>query len=249
MGVNTLQGKTILLTGAAKRIGAITARFLQAQGVTVIIHYHQAEQEAQQLAQDLNALRANSCALVRGNLLDTEHLKNLVQEAVAYTGRLDVLINNASTYYATPLETLTLAQWDDLTGVNVKAPIFLAQAAAPYLKASQGSIVNMVDIHGMRPHSGYIAYGVAKAGLVMATQLLARELGPEIRVNGVAPGAILWPEQGVSSEHQTNTLARTALKRAGSPEDIAKAISFLIQDASYITGQIIAVDGGRLLNY
>ena len=249
MGADTLQGKTILLTGAAKRIGAVTARFLHAQGATVIIHYHHAEQEAQELAQALNLIRHQSCALVQGNLLEIEHLKDLVAQALAYTGRLDVLINNASTYYATPLDTLTLAQWDDLIGVNLKAPLFLAQAVAPYLKQTQGSIVNMVDIHGMRPHSGYVAYGVAKAGLVMATQLLARELGPKIRVNGVAPGAILWPEQGVSAEHQAHTLSRTALQRAGTPDDIAKAISFLIQDASYITGQIIAVDGGRILNY
>ncbi|WP_020558065.1 pteridine reductase [Thiofilum flexile] len=249
MGADTLQGKTVLLTGAAKRIGAVTARFLHAQGATVIIHYHQAESEAQQLAQELNAKRPLSCALVQGDLLVTESLKDIVTQAVAHTGCLDVLINNASTYYATPLESLTLTQWHDLLGVNLTAPIFLAQAVAPYLKQTQGCIVNMVDIHGMRPHSGYIAYGVAKAGLVMATQLLARELGAEIRVNGVAPGAILWPEQGVSAEHQEHTLSRTALKRAGTPEDIAKAISFLIQDAHYITGQIIAVEGGRLLNY
>lgn len=244
-----MQGKTVLITGAAKRIGAVTARLLHAEGATVIVHYHQAEKEAQQLAYELNQLRPQSCALVQGNLLETAQLKNLVDEATNYTGQLDVLVNNASTYYATPLSALNETQWDDLTGVNLKAPIFLAQAAAPYLRKTQGCIVNMVDIHGMRPHSGYVAYGVAKAGLVMATQLLARELGPDIRVNGVAPGAILWPEQGASSEHQKTTLERTALKKAGTPEDIAKIIRFLIQEAPYITGQIIAVDGGRLLNY
>lgn len=247
--MSTLQGKTILITGAAKRIGAVTAQWLHAQGATVVIHYHHAENEAKVLAQTLNAHREQSCFILQADLLELPQLPILIEQTVAFTGQLDVLINNASNYYATPLSTLTLEQWHELQTVNLTVPVFLAKAAAPYLKSTQGCIVNMVDIHGMRPHSEYSAYGIAKAGLVMATQLLAKELGTEIRVNGVAPGAILWPEQGASNEHQFNTLARTALKRAGTPEDIAKTISFLIQDAPYITGQIIAVDGGRLLNY
>lgn len=245
----TLAGKVALLTGAARRIGAETARTLHAAGANVVIHYRNSAQDAEKLQTELNKARADSCFLVQGDLLDVVTIPDIVQEAVRQAGRLDILVNNASSFYPTPLDTLTEQQFDDLMGTNLKAPLFMAQAVAPYLQSAKGCIVNIVDIHGFRPLKGYVAYCAAKAGLLMLTQSLARELGPDVRVNGVAPGAILWPEMSENHAMHADILARTALQREGSPEDIAKTVLFLVRDADYITGQVIPVDGGRMLNH
>lgn len=247
--MTTLAGKVALLTGAARRIGAETARTLHAAGANVVIHYRSSSQDAEKLQAELNTVRADSCFLVQGDLLEVSGIPRIVGKAVEQAGRLDVLVNNASSFYPTPLETLTEQQFDDLIGTNLKAPLFMAQATAPHLLSSKGCIVNIVDIHGFRPLKGYLAYCAAKAGLLMLTQALARELGPDVRVNGVAPGAILWPEMSENHAMHADILARTALQREGSPEDIAKTVLFLVRDADYITGQVIPVDGGRMLNH
>ncbi|WP_298607856.1 pteridine reductase [uncultured Thiothrix sp.] len=247
---NSLIGKVALITGAARRIGAELARCLHAEGATVAIHYRESAFEAEQLQLELNAQRANSCLLLQADLLKTSDLALLVGRLVDQTQRLDILINNASSFYSTPLATMNEQQWDDLMGTNLKAPLFLSQAARPYLQQQKGVIINMTDVHGVRPLAAFSVYCAAKAGLIMLTQVLARELGPQIRVNGIAPGAILWPEHHHSGDAQrTELLAKTALERMGSPEDIAKTVLFLVRDAPYITGQVIAVDGGRLLNH
>jgi len=245
-----LTGKVALLTGAARRIGATTANMLHEAGATIVLHYRHSAQAAQQLQASLNQQRAHSCYLVQGDLLDNATPDQLIEQTLAYTQRLDILVNNASSFYPTPVGKVTPEQWDDLFGTNAKAPFFLSQAAYPALKENQGCVINIVDIHGHRPLKNYPVYSAAKASLMMLTQALARELAPNVRVNGVAPGAILWPEVSINQQAQnTELLAKTALKREGSPEDIAKAVRFLAQDADYITGQIIAVDGGRLLNH
>lgn len=244
-----LTNKVALLTGAARRIGAETARTLHAAGATVVIHYRHSAHDAEQLQAELNARRADSCFLVRGDLLKVADIAAIMQQTLAHTGRLDILVNNASSFYPTPLASLTEQQFDDLIGTNLKAPLFMAQAAAPHLQATQGCIINIVDIHGFRPLQNYPAYCAAKAGLLMLTQALARDLGPAVRVNGVAPGAILWPEMSANHAMHADILAKTALKREGNPQDIARTVLFLVQDAPYITGQVIPVDGGRLLNH
>ncbi|HEY0719785.1 MAG TPA: pteridine reductase [Gammaproteobacteria bacterium] len=244
----SLQGKVVLITGAAHRIGATTARLLHGAGANIVLHYRQSKAGAEQLQTALNEQRANSVALVQGDLLDMARLEEIVQEAHAAWGRLDVLINNASTFYPTPVGTITVQQWDDLLGSNLKAPLFLAQAAAQYLKQARGCIVNIVDIHAERPLREYPVYSVAKAGLVMLTKSLACELGPEVRVNAIAPGAILWPENEMDETTKAKILDRTFLKRQGNPEDIARAALFLIRDADYTSGQVLNVDGGRSLN-
>ncbi len=234
----------VLITGAAHRVGAAVAEALHAEGFNLVLHYRQSKDAAQALHIKLNTRRTGSAALVQGDLLDTVKLPKLVQQAVDIWGRLDVLINNASTFYPTPVGEVTEAQWDDLMGSNLKAPFFLAQAAAPALATHHGCIINMADIHAERPLKGYPVYSAAKAGLVMLTKALARELGPGIRVNAVAPGPVLWPDN-LAEETKQHIQSRTALKRAGHPSDVARAILFLIRDAGYITGQVIAVDGGR----
>lgn len=246
---NSLTGKVVLITGAARRIGAELARCLHAEGATVAIHYRKSLIEAEYLQLELNAKRPNSCLLLQADLLKTGDLSSLVARLVDQTQRLDILINNASSFYATPLATMNEPQWEDLIGTNLKAPLFLSQAAMPYLQQQNGVIINMADVHGLRPLAEFSVYCAAKAGLIMLTQALARELGPQIRVNGIAPGAILWPEQAVGADQGTEILAKTALARMGRPEDIAKTVLFLVRDAPYITGQVIAVDGGRLLNH
>lgn len=244
----SLQGKVVLITGAAHRIGAGTARMLHGAGANIVLHYRQSKGGAETLQVELNGHRANSVVLVQGDLLDTPRLEGIVSEAHAAWGRLDVLINNASTFYPTPVGTITPQHWDDLLGSNLKAPLFLSQAAAPFLKQSRGCIVNIVDIHAERPLRHYPVYSVAKAGLVMLTKSLACELGPEVRVNAIAPGAILWPENEMDEATKARIIDRTFLKRQGSPEDIARAALFLIRDADYTSGQILNVDGGRSLN-
>ncbi len=239
--------KVVLITGAAHRIGAVTARYLHQHGMNIVLHYRSSRKAAQQLQDELNAERENSVMLIQADLHATNGLHTLVEEAVKAWGRLDVLINNASTFYPTPIGKANENQWDDLMGSNLKAPFFLSQAAAPYLKKQQGCIVNIVDIHAERPLKNFPIYSMAKAGLVMMTKSLAAELGPDVRVNGVAPGAILWPEN-LDEVAQQRIVSRTFLKRQGEPRDIAKAIHYLVTAADYVTGQIIAVDGGRSLN-
>lgn len=244
----SLHGKVVLITGAAHRIGATTARLLHGAGANIVLHYRQSKAGAEQLQSEMNRVRANSVALVQGDLLDTARMEGIVREAHAAWGRLDVLINNASTFYPTPVGTITAQHWDDLLGSNLKAPLFLSQAAAPFLKLTHGCIVNIVDIHAERPLRQYPIYSIAKAGLVMLTKALACELGPEVRVNAIAPGAILWPEHEMDEATKSRIIERTFLKRQGSPEDIARAALFLIRDADYTSGQILNVDGGRSLN-
>lgn len=244
----TLHGKAILITGAARRVGAEVARTLHGAGANIAIHYRGSATDATALADELNAQRAGSAILLQADLLDTARLPSLVEDTVKAFGRLDVLVNNASTFYPTPVGTITEAQWDDLLGTNLKAPLFLSQAAAPALAASEGLILNIVDIHGLRPLKGFPVYSPAKAGLVMLTHALARELAPQVRVNAIAPGPVLFPEDGLTEERKSDIIERTLLKRRGSPRDIAKAALFFASDAPYVTGQVLAVDGGRSTN-
>jgi pteridine reductase len=243
----TLAGRSVLVTGGAKRLGAAMARKLHGAGADIVVHYHRSRPAADALVADLEALRPGSALAVCADLHDVDRLPALVDAAVARYGRLDVLVNNASTFYPTPVGTITPAQFDDLVGTNLRAPLFLSQAAAPALRATQGLIINMVDIHARRPLKAHPAYSAAKAGLVMLTKSLARELGPDVRVNGIAPGPVLWPERDLDETLKAEIVAKTALKRSGSPDDIARTALFLATEAPYVTGQIIAVDGGRSL--
>lgn len=249
MNDSPLSGQVVLVTGAAKRIGAAVARAFHERGARVAVHYHRSQSDAQRLVADLNARREYSALAMQANLLETAALPALIASTVQAFGRLDVLINNASTFYATPLDTLTLAQWDDLIGTNLKAPLFLAQAAAPHLRQSRGLIVNLVDIHSQRPLPRHPVYSTAKAGLAMLTRSLARELAPDVRVNGISPGPILWPDAGIDPALQNEIIAKTLLKRSGSPEDIVRAALFFAEHAPYVTGQILAVDGGRSVGW
>ncbi len=247
MQQNSLAGKTALITGGARRVGAAICRMLHAQGMNLVIHYRSSKDDAHTLQTELQARRPASVALVQGDLRHRPALDEIVAEAVAAFGRLDALVNNASSFYPTPVGEASEEQWDDLVGTNLKAPFFLAQAAAAHLKKTRGCIVNLADIHGDRPIKHYPIYCAAKAGLIMLTKSLARELAPEVRVNAIAPGTILWPEgeAELSEAQKQEMLARIPLKRAGSPEDIAGTVLFLIRDAEYINGQVIAVCGGR----
>lgn len=242
-----MQGKVVLITGGAKRVGAVTARRLHGLGASVMIHYRSSVLDAEALAAELNRERPDSAALVQGNLHDTEQLPKLVAETLARFGRLDVLVNNASSFYPTAVGDIREQDWLDLVGTNLKAPLFLSQAAAEALRHTRGCIVNITDIHAERPMKSYVVYSIAKAGLVALTKSLAHELGPEVRVNSVAPGPILWPEEDPTFDDQERRriVAHTLLKREGSPEDIAKAVTFLIHDAPYVTGVTLPVDGGR----
>jgi len=243
-----LAGRTALVTGAAKRLGGATARALHAEGTNLLLHYHKSEVEAQALAAELNQARPDSAAIAQADLANTQGLESLVKAALQWNG-LDVLINNASSFRPTPLGQIGEDDWDDLMGSNLKAPLFLAQAAAPHLKKNQGCIVNMIDIHAYRPLREHTVYCAAKAGLVMLTLSLAKELGPEVRVNGVAPGPVLWPETPMDAATKKSILEATALKRKGAPEDVSGAILYLVRDAEYVTGQILAVDGGRSIGW
>jgi pteridine reductase len=245
MSDGSLTGKTVLITGGAKRVGAEIARELHAAGANLAIHYRSSAREAQALATALNTARAGSAAVVQAELLDVGKLPALVEFAVRSFGSLDVLINNASTFYPTKLGEITAAAWDDLLGTNLKVPTFLSQAAAPALRKSGGLILNIVDIHALRPLRDHTVYCTAKAALHMLTRSLAKELGPEIRVNGIAPGPILWPEGQGESPKRARIIERTILKRMGAPSDIARTALFFAAHAPFITGQILAVDGGR----
>jgi pteridine reductase len=240
-----LAGKAALVTGAARRVGAAIARELHAQGANVLIHHRASSAEARTLVTSFNGVRAGSAALAQSDLRDTSALAVLVERTVQAFGRLDILVNNASAFYPTPLGEITEAEWDELVGTNVKAPLLLSQAAAAELRRTRGLIVNIVDIHALRPLKRHTVYSITKAGLAMLTRSLARELAPEIRVNGVAPGPVLWPEDEIDPALKEEIIARTALKRPGSPEDVARAVAFFAKDAPYVTGQILAVDGGR----
>jgi len=244
----TIDARVALITGGAKRIGAITAQQLHKAGFNVVIHCRLSREAADNLATKLNETRANSAKVIQGDLNDETIYDNLIEQAVSAWNRLDALINNASSFYPTPIGGITIDDWNNLINSNMKAPLFLAQAAAPHLKKNKGCIVNMIDVHAQRPMKDHPVYCAAKAGLAMITQSLAKDLGPDIRVNGVAPGAILWPENDMPEHTKNLILERTSLKRPGEPIDIAKTIVFLVTNADYITGQIIAVDGGRTLN-
>ena len=241
----SLDHQVILITGGARRIGAQIARTLHAAGARILLHYRSSAAAARELGAELNGTRPGSAALIAADLQQDEAPDQLVAAALGHFGRLDVLINNASTFYPTSVGKITRAAWDDLMGSNLRAPLFLAQAAAAHLARQRGLIINVVDIHGLRPLKGYPVYSIAKAGLAMLTRSLARELGPDVRVNGIAPGPVLWAEHDLDDGMKREIIGKTALKRTGSPQDIARTALFLIRDAPYITGQIIAVDGGR----
>jgi pteridine reductase len=245
---HTLSGKTVLITGAARRVGAELARTLHAAGANIVIHYRSSAEEATAVATALEKTRAGSVATIQGDLLATARLPQLIKSATQAFGQLDILINNASTFYPTPMGEITEHAWEDLLGTNVKAPLFLAQAAAPALRLTHGLVLNIVDILGMRPLRRYPAYSIAKAGLIMLTKALARELAPLVRVNAVAPGPVMWPDD-VDEEMKHMIVDRTLLKRPGSPDDIARAVLFFAADAPYVTGQILAVDGGRSVGW
>jgi len=236
-----------LITGAARRVGAVIARTLHAAGYDLALHFRQSRDEMDALCASLEAARANSTIAIEGELADIENLPRIVEAGVARFGRLDALVNNASAFFPTAIGTTTVAQWNELFASNAQAPFFLAQAAAPHLKRAQGSIVSIIDIYAERPLARHPVYSMAKATLAMMTRALAKELAPEIRVNAVAPGAILWPESGKAYADQQELVSRTALQRMGTPEDVATAVLFLLRDAKFTTGEILKVDGGRAL--
>lgn len=241
--------KNVLITGAAKRIGAACAKHLHEQGCNVFLHYKTSEAEAIELSNQFNLKRANSSFIMQADLLIEEQRSALAQTACLAWGGIDVLINNASSFYPTAISDVSEQQWDELLGSNLKAPFFLAQSLSKTLALHKGTIINIVDIHAERGLPGHSVYSIAKAGLLAMTKILAKELAPSIRVNGIAPGAIIWPEKLSSEQDQIDILQRIALGRCGEPLDIAKAIWFLINDADYMTGQILTVDGGRTLFY
>ena len=240
----------MLITGGAKRVGAAICRELHACGANLMIHYKTSTIEARALQAELNLQRPNSAAIIQGDLLNIAVLPSLVQETIKHFGKLDVLINNASSYYATEIGKIDEENWADLMGSNLKAPMFLAQAAATELRKNHGCIVNITDMHIERPKKGYVVYSVAKAGLVTLTKSLAHELSPEVRVNAVAPGPVQWPENNPQFDevYRQRVINQTLLKKIGEPQDIAKAVKFLVADAPFITGHVLAVDGGRSLN-
>ena len=242
---SALQGHVVLITGGARRVGAEIARTLHAAGANILIHYRSSAAAANALADEFNQRRPHSAALHAAHLLNADAPEKLIAATLLEFGRLDILINNASSFYPTPLGQITQPQWDDLIGSNLKAPLFLSQAAAPSLAKQRGLIINIVDIHALRPLKAHLVYSTAKAGLAMLTRALARELGPAVRVNGIAPGPVLWPECEINDSLKREIIDKTALKRHGTPQDVARTALFLAKDAPYITGQIIAVDGGR----
>ena len=234
-----------LVTGAARRVGARIVRELHAAGMSVAIHFHRSRKDAESLREELEEARPGTAMTVAADLVEPGAPESVVARAGERWGRLDVLVNNASTFYPTPVGEATQSEWKDLVGSNLAAPFFLAQAATPLLRAVRGSIVNIADVYGHRPLAGFPVYSAAKAGLVMLTRALALELGPEVRVNSVSPGAVLWPEN--DEPDRRRIIEEIALGRSGDPGDIARAVLFLVRDATYVTGQDLAVDGGRLL--
>jgi pteridine reductase len=237
-----------LVTGSARRIGAAIARRLHAAGYDLALHYRGSADDAQALATELEGARADSTLLLQADLADFDRLPELVAKTIGRFGRLDALVNNASGFHPTPFGTTTPAQWDELFAINARAPFFLSQAAAPHLANANGAIVNIADIHAERPLRGHAVYAMSKAALLHMTRSLALELAPKVRVNAVSPGAILWPEGGKDPDAQAALLARTPLGRIGTPQEIAEAVLWLLQDARYCTGQTLHVDGGRMLD-
>jgi pteridine reductase len=241
-----VQGKVVLITGGAKRVGAAICRKLHAAGANLMLHYRASAGEARLLQAELNHQRKDSVALIQADLLDLGKLPSLIDQTVQTFGRLDALINNAASFYQTPVGEITAEDWDNLIGCDLRAPLFIAQAAAPALKKTGGSIINITDIHAERPLKNYVLYSIAKAGLVGLTRSLARELAPEIRVNAVAPGPILWPDDESFDElSRQRIISHTPLRREGAPEDVARAVIFLLVEGTYVTGETINVDGGR----
>jgi pteridine reductase len=245
-----LQNKVVLITGGAKRVGAAICRELHAHGANLMIHYNTSKQAAKSLQAELNLQRADSVSIIQGDLRNVAIATSLIKEVTTHFGKLDILINNASSYEPTEIGQINEENWHDLVGSNLKAPMFLAQAAAKMLKKNHGCIINITDMHIESPKKGYVVYSVAKAGLVTLTKSLAQELSPEVRVNAVAPGPVLWPENNPHFDevYRQRVISQTLLKRVGDPTDIAKAVKFLAADAPFITGHILAVDGGRSLN-
>ena len=239
--------RVALITGSARRIGAAIARTLHAAGYDLALHARRASVDLDALTAELETTRPGSTLTLHADLADVERLPELVAHTVARFGRLDALVNNASSFHPTAIGSTTPLLWDALFASNARAPFFLAQAAAPHLRASGGAIVNLTDIHGERPLRQHTVYCMAKAALLMMTKSLALELGPDVRVNAVAPGAILWPEQPGNTAAQDAMLARTPLGRTGTPQEVAEAVRWLLQDATYSTGQVLHLDGGRLL--
>ena len=244
----TLLGKRALVTGASRRIGAGIARHLHSRGAAVGIHCRGSVNAANTLCAALNEARPNSAAVFQTDLNDTDKLGGLVAAFVSWAGGMDVLVNNASSFYPTPLGEISEADWDDLIGSNLKAPLFLVQSAVSALRSSQGCVVNLIDIHAQRPLRDHSVYGAAKAGLAMLTRSMAKDLAPSVRVNGIAPGAIMWPEDGMSEEAKSSILRQIPLGQPGTPDDIAQCVEYLAT-ARYVTGQIIAVDGGRSIGW
>jgi pteridine reductase len=242
------RARFVLVTGAAKRIGACIAETMHARGCDVFLHYHNSSEAVERLAEKLNGQRPGSASIVQADLGSNQEIRQLAEEVKSTTAQLDLLVNNASRFFPTSVGATTMQQWDDLMDSNLRGPYFLVQSLLPELSAAGGSVVNLVDIHAVKPMHNHAVYCMAKAGLQMMTLALAKDLGPEIRVNGVAPGAILWPEQEDSTEYQQKILSKVVMGRAGTPEDIASAVAYLGLDAPYVTGQILAVDGGRSLN-
>ena len=241
-----MHGKCVLITGGARRVGAAICRRLHAAGANLMLHYRASAGEARLLQAELNHVRQDSVALIQADLLDLAKLPAMVEQTIARFGHLDALVNNASSFFQTPVGEISPTDWEDLIGTNLRAPLFLAQAAAAALRKSQGAIVNITDIHAERPLKSYVVYSVAKAGLVGLTRSLARELAPEVRVNAVAPGPVLWPDDEAFDElSRQRIISHTPLRREGTPEDIARAVHFLVADATYVTGETINVDGGR----
>lgn len=245
MQESVLNDKVALVTGGGRRIGAEIATRLHREGMRLVLHYHSSDVAARSLQNTLNKSRADSVVLVKGDLLDNHKITHLVQESIKVFSRLDAVVNNASTFFPTPIGDTSEEDWNNLLGTNLKAPFFLAQAAARELKKYRGVIVNIADIYGIRPLKSHAVYSTAKAGLIMLTRALARELAPEIRVNAVAPGAILWPENDHDEVARQRLISRTPLKRMGNPQEIADTVLFLIRDASFISGHVVPVDGGR----
>lgn len=239
--------KNVLITGAAKRIGASCARLLHNEGCNIILHYKSSKQDVLKLFDELNNKRSGSVKIIQADLLDMNEVAELAKQAVSAWGTLDVLVNNASAFYPQAVSEVTEDDWDVLLGSNLKSPFFLSQALERSLADKKGCIINIIDIHAEKGLKGYPVYSIAKAGLAAMTKILAKELAPDIRVNGISPGAIMWPENDITEQGKSEILQRVALKRAGEPDDIAKAVRYLIKDAGYTTGQIITVDGGRTL--
>lgn len=242
---HSLSGKCAIVTGAAKRIGSSIAELLHANGVDIAVHYHSSARQADELCIKLNAQRRESARSFAADISRAGAASALIASVVDWHGGLNFLINNASSFFPTPLGEISEDDWSDLMGSNLKGPLFLAQEAAPHLTATSGSIVNIIDIHASKPLRNHVVYGSAKAGLAMLTKSLARELAPDVRVNGVAPGAIAWPNEGLSAETRKKIVSQIPLGRTGEPKDIAECVLFLVRDASYSTGSVIAIDGGR----